>query len=342
MSEAPASMTAEQREELAAALDRFTIHSLWTFAFGDEPIVDVRMAAPVAMLEGDHAPLIRAIQATFYDRCYARRPPRTAPAPSAEPDLARHLAVANTSRERWDKGWVVHQFGANGQVFVRKGERERMAVPGAFLSEAVVGIAPQVGASVSLRVPRETLEAQPGYYFAFGETLDELADQLSLVRFYFNCRADSAPALVRELTSSLNRYQTPFHLKAPTAAAAYGRADAAVLYIGARYFSIVARLVLQLRERVPLEDAVPLFTKRLWPGVGVAMEPGSGESFGSHRSHLAAEGLIEAWRRGDGRKEARLMAVAERFAAAGLDVARPWLGPGAADQFVLPAEAGLS
>ena len=41
MREAPPGMTAELRKELAAALDRFTIHSPWTFAFDDEPIVDV-------------------------------------------------------------------------------------------------------------------------------------------------------------------------------------------------------------------------------------------------------------------------------------------------------------
>jgi hypothetical protein len=339
MREAPHGMAAAAlREELAAALDRFTIHTRWTFGFDDEPIVDVRMAPAAAIPDGDHGPLIRAIQTTFYDRCYARRPARAAAIRPAE-DLTRRLEAANTSREGWDKGWAVHQFGANGQVFVRKGERERIAVPGTFLSETMVG-APQLGATVSLRVPRESLDAQSGYYFAFGETLDELADQLSVVRFYFNCRAENAPALFGELTSSLNRYQTPFHLKAPTGPAGYGRADAAVLYVGARYFAIVARLVLQLRERVPLEDAVPLFTKRLWPGVGVAMEPGSGESFGSHRSRLAAEGLVEAWRRG-GRRETRLMAVAERFAAAGLDVARPWLGAGAVDQFALPAVARL-
>jgi hypothetical protein len=87
---------------------------------------------------------------------------------------------------------------------------------------------------------------------------------------------------------------------------------------------------------------VPLFTKRLWPGVGVAMEPGSGESFGSNRSRLAAEGLVEAWRRGHGRGEERFNVVAERFAAAALDLTRPWLGPGAADQFALPAAVQLS
>ena len=342
MRKASPRMAPNLRKELTAALDRFTIHSPWTFQFDEEPIVDVRTAPAVATPDGDHGPLIQAIQMTFYDRCYTRRPARAAVSPAAQSDFVRRLAAANTGREGWDKGWVVHQFGANGQAFVRKGERERIAVPGAFLSEATVGAAPQIGASISLRVPRESLQAQPGYYFAFGETLDELADQLSLVRFYFNCRADSAAALFGELTSALNRYHTPFQLKAPTAPAGYSRADAAVLYVGARYFPIVARLVLQMRDRVPLEDAVPLFTKRLWPGVGVAMEPGSGESFGSHRSRLVAEGLVEAWRHGDGRRGARLSAVAERFAAAGLDVARPWLGLGAADQFLLPATARLS
>src|SRR5215208_5866006 len=103
MSEAPCGLAAEPREELAAALDRFTIHSFWTFEFDHEPIVDVRMAPPVPMLEGDHAPLLRAIQATFYDRCYARRSARAASMPSPEPDFVRCLGAANTSRDRWDK-----------------------------------------------------------------------------------------------------------------------------------------------------------------------------------------------------------------------------------------------
>ena len=150
---------------------------------------------------------------------------------------------------------------------------------------------PQIGASVSIRVPRETLEAQPGYYFVFGDTLDELADQLGLIRFYFNCRADGAATLVGELSAALNRFQTPFQLKTPTAPALYGRTDAAVLYVSARYFSIVARIVMQICDVMLLDAAVPMFTKPLWPGIGVAMEPGSGESFGSHRCRLTAEAL---------------------------------------------------
>jgi len=59
----------------------------------------------------------------------------------------------------------------------------------------------------------------------------------------------------------------------PAAPGLFDRTDAAVLYIGARYFAIAARIVAQIRESVPLAPAVPLFTKRLWPGIAAAVEP---------------------------------------------------------------------
>ena len=245
-------------------------------------------------------------------------PPRAAARPrSADIEFARRLAAANAGRERWDRGWIIHQFGPNGQAFVRKGDRERVAVPGAFIFDAAPGMTPQIGSSVSVRAPSETYEAQPGYYFAFGETLDELADNLSLTRLYFHCRAEDAALLVSELTAALNRFQTPFQLKTPTAPALYGRTDAAVLYVGARYFPITARIVAFVREKVRLEATTPLFTKTLWPGVGAAVEPGTGESFGSHRCRLTAEGIVDAWRRGEQSAPARYAATEARFAAGG-------------------------
>jgi hypothetical protein len=353
MYEAPRGMPAELNSELAAALGAFVIQSPVAFSFAGERPIDIRTlqltpgwggAAPAPIEPVEDGFLIRAIQATFYDRCYAHRLGGSgfpAQAVAADPELTRQLAKANATIEHWDKGWVIHQLGPNGQVFVRKGDRERAAMPGAFISEAVLGMTPQIGASVSVRAPRETLDVQPGYYFAFGETLDELADQMSLVRFYFHCGVEGAVLLIGELTSALNRFQVPFQLKTPAVATLYGRTDAAVLYIGARYFTITAGIVAQVRKTVPLESNVPLFTKQLWPGVGFAVEPGSGESFGTHRCRLAAEGIIGAWREGSQDVRARLAAIAARFAAADLDLNRPWLGPGGVDFFILPEAAKL-
>lgn len=346
-------MPADLPEELIASLGAFVIQSQFTFSFATERPIDVRTLQPTpgwggaasAATEPTEADLlVMGIQATLYDRCYAHHlgdASAAVQAVAADPAFAHRLAEANATREHWDKGWIIHQLGPNGQVFVRKGDRERAAIPGAFISEAVLRMMPQIGASVSVHAPRETFDVQPDYYFAFGETLDELADQLSLVRFYFHCGADSAALLIGELTRALNRFQVPFQLKIPTVPALYGRTDTAVLYIGARYFKITARIVAQVREAVPLESNVPLFTKRLWPGIGVAVEPGSGESFGTHRCRLAAEGIVDAWREGNQNVPARLAAISARFAGAGLDLARPWLGPGGIDLFTLPDDARL-
>jgi hypothetical protein len=336
-------------EEIIEVLNKFEIRSPVAFSFDGEPESDVRSfqsahASGAASGQSDDM-LIKAIQAVLYDRCYARRVPRSsasaAHAASADIEFGRRLAAANAGRERWDRGWVIHQFGPNGQVFVRKGDRERVAVPGAFIFDAAPGMTPQIGSSVSVRAASETYEAQPGYYFAFGESLDELADNLSLTRLYFHCRAEDAASLVSELTAALNRFQTPFQLKTPTAPALYGRTDAAVLYVGARYFPITARIVAFAREKVRLEATTPLFTKTLWPGVGAAVEPGTGESFGSHRCRLMAEGIVDAWRRGEQGALARYAATEARFAAADLDLKRPWLGPGGVDPFGPPQQPKL-
>ena len=315
--------------ELLEVLEKFEIRSPVAFSFDGEPESDVRSLQPApglgAPAQGDDM-LVKAIQAVLYDRCYARRPPRAAAAgatqaPAPDVEFARQLAAANAGRERWDRGWIIHQFGPNGQAFVRKGDRERVAVPGAFIFEAALGMAPQIGSIVSVRAPSETYDAQPGYYFAFGETLDELADNLSLTRLYFHSRAENAALLVSELTGALNRFQTPFQLKTPTAPAFYGRIDAAVLYVGARYFPITARIVAVVREKVRLEAATPLFTKALWPGVGAAVEPGTGESFGSHRCRLHGRRHCRRLASRASRKRRRVLRRSRRVvrAAAGLD-----------------------
>ena len=187
----------------------------------------------------------------------------------------------------------------------------------------------------------EALDAQPGYYFAFGETLDELADQLSLTRLYFHCPARSAASLVCELTGALNRFQTPFQLKTPAAPALYRRTDAAVLYVGQRYFPIAARIVSQARVKIRLEASTPLFTEALWPGIGAAVEPGSGESFGSHGVVLQPKELWNAWRQGEQGIDARLAAIERRFRDDGLNFERPWVGPTGRDPFELSPTARL-
>ncbi len=331
--------------ELTAAIDKFEIHSPVSFSFAGEAEIDTRGQALAVdwgaqQPANNFEPLVMAIQSVLYTRCYAKW---SGPATNVPPDaeFPARLSAANTGRERWDRGWVVQQFGPMGQAFVRKGDRERLANPGAYIFEGVPGQTAQIGQSVSVHAARDTFEAQQGYYYAFGEELDEMADQLLLARIYFNVSAAQAAQLVEALTGALNRYQTPFQFKIPAAPHLYGRADAAVLYVGTRYFQIAARLIEEIRGKIAFNEATPLFAKALWRGVAAAVEPGTGESFGSHRCRLTAEGVVDAWRQGEQASPARLAAVKARFANAGLDIARPWLSPSGVDPFEHPQKAKL-
>ncbi len=211
VSKRPGASVVDAQNRLVAALDKIEIRSPVEFAFAGEKPVDARTQQQPSSWGGPPASgedmLARGIQATLYDRCYAER--HGADGAATDAAFSARLRAANTGRERWDRGWIIHQFGPNGQAFVRKGDRERAAMPGAFIFDGPPGMAPQIGSQISLRASCETLEAQPGYYFAFGETLDELADQLSLTRLYFHCAAENAASLVGELTSAFNRFQTP-------------------------------------------------------------------------------------------------------------------------------------
>ena len=243
------------------------------------------------------------------------------------------LSQNNDTHARWESGWIVYAVAPGGQISVMKGDRQRSAAPGEFFSNAPTGVPLQAGVPVTVAVPRESTVAQPGFYFAFGQTLSDVWDEDMLLRFYFHATPDSAPALVGHLTRQLNRYQVPFRLKALNHPSLYGRADAVVLYLARRYHDIVARLVEQMPASIAdgFNPDPPLFTKPIRRGVGLAEEPRTGESFGMHRCRLTAEGIVHAWATGEPSVDGRLKAVAEQFSASGFDLQRPHLNPGSVD-----------
>jgi hypothetical protein len=346
-------MSIRTYEELVPVFQALVITSPLSFAFAGEGHV-VNPAATTLPGFEDHPlppdPLVRDLQSVFYNRCYARRlgdpthdgaPPVTS---LHDAGYVRLLADGNQSVARWDPGWVIYDLGAGGQVFIRKGDCQRAAVPGEFVSANPPGLPAFVGSVVSVVVHREAVGAQPGWYFAYGDTLSDVWDEFTLLRFYFHCTETHSPELLRHLTAQLNKYRVPFRLKAPTAPALYNRTDALVLYVAKRYFDVTARLIAALPDEIAarLHESVPLFTKPIRPGVGFAEEPNTGESFGMHRCRLTAEGVVEAWRAGDQSAEGRMRAVAGRFGVNNMRLDRPYQNPGSQDSFDVPGQLALN
>jgi hypothetical protein len=341
------------REELATILDGIEIQSPHLFRFGDLPVtVQPGPVQPLAAFPQHplpEIPIVWELQNALYNFSYARpfrsQSWRQPPAAPDAPDLQflELLARHNQTQSRWDTGWLVYQAMPNGQVFVQKGESQRSAMPGEFVLANMPGSGAQAGSPVSLYVQRDSAAAQLGFYFAFSDTLTDVWDEFSLLRFYFHVSSEGAPALLDYVTKAMNRFRIPFRFKTLAYPGHYDRADAAVLYTAKRYHHLVAHLVGNLPEAVAknLQETPPLYTYSIRDGVGMAEEPNTGESFGMNRCRMVAEGIYDAWIRGSQSTGDRLNAIAARFFWNGFDLARPHLNGGSIDLPPVPEEVGF-
>lgn len=279
-------------------------------------------------------PRIGALAARLYDRFYSRDGEAPPPFVAGDgPAFTATLSLARGGSDRWEPGWTITSVAAHGQVVAQKHGRSVELWPGQYLLPQGGG-PPRPGFPLAAYFPKESTTYQPGFFFTWSNEPPDRDEPGTLVRLYWNISAEGAPGLLARLTGRLDRFRVPFRFKTLALPGAYGRLDAAVLFVARRSFPIVARLAAEVhREVAPwLGTAVPLFTLPLAPGLGLAEDPGHGESFGTHRCRLVAEALL---RRPEGDRPAT---VASWFAAYGLDLARPWLNPGSVGGYALPGE----
>ncbi|MGH9418931.1 MAG: T3SS effector HopA1 family protein [Thermoanaerobaculia bacterium] len=274
--------------------------------------------------------LIAALTSVIYSRAFARgideeEQPED---PVTESELARRLTAANQSRDRWIEGWRIEQVNADGSIVATQGRRQRVAKAGQYSATFARDLPPRTGMAVTLYFPRQSLTLQSHVYYAFGDALPGGdAGESRPARIYIQSPAGALPELYERLTGELNRLALPFTLKTMLAPGERNRRDATVLYVQredcARAEEVIGRLPSSLLAR--LGPDVPLFTRRLGPGIGMAESPGGGESFGMQRSRLVAEGIADAWAAGRHDVEERTRAVHRRFQAAGIDWNLPHL-----------------
>ncbi|MFY9893698.1 MAG: T3SS effector HopA1 family protein [Xanthobacteraceae bacterium] len=337
------------------------IESPVSFRFDDEPPISIQLrggqaeiaaAYPTLRTAGtdlssrniasDGSDLVEALWPILYRNFYTRGRIAEAGDNGAagaaalkipDTDFLDRLSAANKTPRGWDPAWQVYQLDVNGAVHARKGECFRLVLPGHFASEP--GRAVTVGDRISIRTSRESRTMVPGFYFVFSSTVGSEFDEALLCRIYFNVSADGACNLVEWLTRTLNRYDVPFRLKCLDRRTAYDdkRADSAVLFIARRYADFVVRTIAADHGvlQPELNPEVPLFTRRLAPGVAIADDPRTGESFGQSRMRLVSRGLVNAWYDGTSDTDVALAAINDAFRTAGVSLQRPHLNAGNAD-----------
>ncbi len=81
---------------------------------------------------------------------------------------------------------------------------------------------------------------------------------------------------------------------------------------------------------------MPVFTKPMAPGIGLAEDPGTEESFGQNRCRLLAEGMIRAYEQRARSLDRRLQILAESYAGAGISLTHPYLNRNSTDGYTHP------
>ena len=337
----------ELRQELARILDAIAIVSPTSFTFCGQPSNGLTMPMMGLQLQPGAPPLLSELTGQLYQHCFSNRftgqiTKSEQPRPENDAAWPETLARANQSRDRWDDGWQVLQSMPNGQLIASRGATTRMLSPGEFVNLSGSGMYLAPGSVVRVYVPRESRTVQPGYYFAFGETLPDSNDEFSMVRFYWNVSAEGAAELLQLISTALNRWQVPFRFKTGVQPGMLARSDSAVLYVPRRSAPFTYELVLEIRNRLRalLRSEVPLFTLRLAPGLAFAEDPGTQESFGMSRCRVLAHGIWLAREQDAQKTEERLVIVEQRFHSEGISLERPWLNPGSADDLAFRAEEG--
>jgi hypothetical protein len=197
------------------------------------------------------------------------------------------------------------------------------------------------GATVRLRFPKEFLALSPGFYMALGNEELVHGEGETVVRWYWHLTAAGAVRFLRSVTHKLNEARLPYKLKVLNDPARFIRCDAVVLYVLKSGHAAVSQLLAEVYPDVAgeIRPRVPVFTKELAPGVGLAEDPGQGESFGLHRCALLADGMVRAYEQRKQSLADRLAAVEACFAAQGIKLDEPFLNAGARDDysFSMPA-----
>jgi hypothetical protein len=240
------------------------------------------------------------------------------------------LSRANQGKGHVSSGWSKVASLGSDRVLVQDQDGFRRTV---HADHFVAGS----GGAGTITRPKDSFKREPTFYYAYGDHEPRGLAFDDAVRVYFAVAACGAPKLVEAVTSRLNAERVPFRFKILRDPQRYFRADRSVLYLppGEWERAVPSVAAVWRRVRPYLVDKTPLFAKRIAPGLALAESPRAapGESFGSHRCRLIAEGLEEAHGLGHRTPDEVLPVVEARFRRERISVDHLYLREGSHDPY---------
>jgi hypothetical protein len=187
---------------------------------------------------------------------------------------------------------------------------------------------PRLGAEVEtpgglsrwVTLPSVLPSLSPGFLLVNG-SLGHGLEEGACVRLYAGAETpDAAPGLWGAMLGRLEELRIPYRAKVLSARARYPRRDSVVVYLGRRSWHTVPEIARAASAAGGLREDLSVYVAGLGHGIGWAWEPRDprpgmrGLSFGEHRSHAVAAGLLAHAEHGGDREQA----VSEALRAAGI------------------------
>ncbi|MEA5582214.1 T3SS effector HopA1 family protein [Nodularia harveyana UHCC-0300] len=252
-------------------------------------------------------------------------------------EFYEQLQINNHGQGYFDPSWQVLTLEPDGSMAVTKGGLTLYIEPDCHLKPSKKS--PQLGESVAIWMPKNRL--QKGCYLAVSNVGQEKQGHpdadLGIGRIYFNFTPDGAIACMDRLTNQLNAANIPFTFQVLHNPLGYGRYDSGILYFERQDYPALHKILqaVYTEYQAHFHAEIPLFTKFLAPGLGLAEEPtqkfAAQESFGMNRCQIVANALLEAWENGKNAMEERMNVINQHFSQHLIDLQRPYLNPSSED-----------
>jgi len=247
------------------------------------------------------------------------------PSKQERDNFMQQLSEANTSTNGYDYYWQVNSIDQTGNLTVSKNGETRYQQPNSYIPADKSSTKQMLNSFVHIIRQKEHRELQPVFYYAFGDEL--VAQQLEMVRIYFNLVPEGAAKLISQITTLFNNYKVPFSFKCLNHPDLYNRNDSAVLYIDKSHLNISTLLLKEVIESIKpfLKEETPWFTHQLYKGISYAEDPGKGQSFGMNRCTLLSNALWQAYKSGIINPEDKLNFIVQHLQSNGLQLEHPYL-----------------
>lgn len=194
-----------------------------------------------------------------------------------------------------------------------------------------------------VRLPAARPGLSPGFFLADGSVPRAHAE--TILRVYLHVTDDGhAPGVWSTVVAFLESRRASYRAKIGSHAGLYPRRDAMVVYLSRSSWHLLDELAALAGTLDGLGDETSLLTHRLAPGVGIAFEPQDTRlgwtnlSFGEHRCHAIADGILARASSGSVRGSDAVASVVDALLAADVDVPDLWRNAGSPDLDAVRAE----